>query len=150
TENLTIRARRDGGDLVLSVAGSGDPRFNGEYFRAPVSGPGGKILSLTIRGGPDNETFQIDGNLGLGSVTIDGRGGNDTLFLNNSLPNNWTVTGPGAGVVGTNNISFRDIENLKGGSGRDVFAFAAIGQVSGLVNGGAGSNWLDYRALNSG
>src|SRR5262245_58522372 len=36
------------------------------------------------------------------------------------------------------------IENLTGGTGTDRFAFHSPGNISGTVNGGAGSNILDY------
>lgn len=45
TENLTITASVVRGDLVIEVAGSADPRFNGEYYRQPIA----NINSLTIR-----------------------------------------------------------------------------------------------------
>lgn len=145
-ERLTIRAFRDGGDLVLSVFGSSDWGLNGEYYRAPISGPGGRILSLTLRGGDDDETFEIEGDLGLGSVTIDGRGGDDTLELDNALRNQWRVTGTNAGTVSTNKVTFQGVENLRGGTGQDSVAFASGGNLTGSVAGNGGSDDLDYSA----
>ncbi|MFO0845934.1 MAG: calcium-binding protein [Gemmataceae bacterium] len=145
-ERLTIRAYRDGGDLVLSVFGSSDWGLNGEYYRAPLNGPGGRILSLTLRGGDDDETFEIDGDLGLNSVTVDGRGGEDTLELDNSLRNLWKVTGPNAGTVSTNKVAFQAVEHLRGGTGQDTVSFASGGQVTGSVSGGGGYDDLDYSA----
>jgi hypothetical protein len=56
--------------------------------------------------------------------------------------NLWSITGANAGSVGT--FSFSAVENLTGGSGVDEFAFGNDKSVSGAIDGGAGSNWLDY------
>jgi hypothetical protein len=148
-ERLTIHAWRDGDDLVLSVFGSSDWALNGEYYRAPISGPGGRILSLTLRGSDDDETFVIDGDLGLGSVTVDGRGGDDTLHLDGDLRNDWRVTGVNAGTVSTSKLTFQNVENLRGGAGRDQVSFASAGRVTGSVDGGGGLDELDYSAYGS-
>jgi Ca2+-binding RTX toxin-like protein len=45
-------------------------------------------------------------------------------------------------------FTFSGIRNLIGGSLRDVFQFNSAGAtVSGTIDGGAGSNWLDYSAI---
>ena len=43
--------------------------------------------------------------------------------------------------------TFADIQNLTGGSLQDVFTFLLGGSLMGHINGGGGSNWLDYAAL---
>src|SRR5205814_2296624 len=58
-------------------AGSAAANLNGTYYSAPAA----NIRSLTIRGGYDNETIQILGNLGVGPITIDGRGGTNTIVI---------------------------------------------------------------------
>ncbi len=144
-EQLMIRAWRDGYDLVLSVYGSSDMRLNGDYYRAPVFGPGGRILSLTLRGSDDDETFLIDKNLGIPSITIDGRGGNDTLIVENQSQSQWKITGKNSGTVSTTSaITFTNIENLHGGKGNDFFAFEPSGQITGNLDGGEGQNTLSY------
>lgn len=144
-ENLLIRVFQDRGDLVLQVDGSSDPRFNGEYYRAPI----GEILSLTLRGSEDNETFIVEGELPLRSITIDGRQGNDTLWLDNRLQNEWAITGVNRGTVRTNSISFSKIANLHGGEETDVFAFHKGGEITGNVDGYLGLDRLDYSAFGS-
>lgn len=47
-------------------------------------------------------------------------------------------------------IDFLDIENLVGGSGDDTFAFNADGTLTGSIDGGGGSNTLDYSDYGSG
>jgi hypothetical protein len=141
-EALTIRASRDGGDLVISIFGSLDPSLNGEYYRAPIALAGSRVLSLTLRGGDDDETFVVEGDLGLGSVTIDGRGGRNALEMDNASRNEWKLTAVNGGGVGTA-VSFKGIESLRGGDGEDRFLFQAGAQI-GAVDGGAGADRLDY------
>ena len=45
---------------------------------------------------------------------------------------------------------FSGYENLLGGSGNDTFAFTGSGSVKGTVNGGLGTNWLDYSLFGAG
>jgi hypothetical protein len=56
--------------------------------------------------------------------------------------NFWSITGSNTGRVGT--FSFSAVENLTGGSGVDEFVFGNGRSVSGTIDGGAGSNWLDH------
>ena len=56
--------------------------------------------------------------------------------------NTWTLTGANAGTVGS--FSFSAVENLTGGTANDTFKFAAGGSVTGKINGGGGTNTLDY------
>jgi outer membrane protein OmpA-like peptidoglycan-associated protein/Ca2+-binding RTX toxin-like protein len=79
------------------------------------------------------------------SGLIDGRQGSDRLTGGNT-PNIWNITGKNAGKL--NNKFFNDIENLTGGEEDDVFIFEG-GSVSS-VDGGAGSNTLDYSADTAG
>jgi hypothetical protein len=59
----------------------------------------------------------------------------------------WTLTGANAWSVA--GVAFASFENLIGGSGDDVFAFAPGGAVSGNVDGGGGNNTLDYHLLST-
>ncbi len=53
----------------------------------------------------------------------------------------WMLTGINAGTVGT--FGFSAVEDLTGGTSTDTFKFAA-GSVTGVIDGGAGANALDY------
>jgi autotransporter-associated beta strand protein len=82
-----------------------------------------------------------------GGVTFDGGGGSDTL-VGPSADTTWSVTGPGGGNLGGPvPFAFANVENLTGGTGNDTFAFTASGNVSGMVDGGGGTNALDYSAI---
>jgi hypothetical protein len=57
------------------------------------------------------------------------------------------LTGSNSGDV--NGVSFSSFENLQGGTGDDQFVFFPGGGVSGNVDGGGGSNTLDYHNLST-
>ena len=71
----------------------------------------------------------------------------DTLVGANSttVTNNWTITDRNAGNV-NGNFNFTGIENLKGGSGIDVFRMMdQNGLITGSIDGNSsGPDWLDY------
>jgi Ca2+-binding RTX toxin-like protein len=56
----------------------------------------------------------------------------------------WDITGTNSGSV--NGSTFSSFENFTGGSGNDQFVFKG-GSVSGNINGGGGTNTLDYSNL---
>ena len=59
----------------------------------------------------------------------------------------WYVTGSNAGTVGA--ATFSSFENLTGGSGADQFVFLPGGSVGGNIDGGGGTNTLDYSAIST-
>ncbi len=54
----------------------------------------------------------------------------------------WSLTGVNAGTVGS--ASFLGFANLTGGAGNDAFQFGVGASVSGVIDGGAGTNTLNY------
>ena len=82
-----------------------------------------------------------------GGVAFDGAGGSDTL-IGPDGDSTWTITGANAGTLGgAIPLSFANVENLTGGAGNDTFAFAPAGNVAGMIDGGGGTNALDYSAF---
>jgi autotransporter-associated beta strand protein len=75
------------------------------------------------------------------TLTVNGGGGNDTL-VGPDTANTWKLTGSGTGSVGK--VTFSQMAILKGGAAADRFQFGAAGRVPLLVDGGGGSNTLDY------
>jgi hypothetical protein len=59
------------------------------------------------------------------------------------LANSWAVTGTDAGILtaGGSSLSFSNFRNLTGGNANDVFSLSG-GTLSGMINGGAGTNTL--------
>jgi hypothetical protein len=77
------------------------------------------------------------------SLSILGTAGSDTLVGSNQ-PGTWALSGANSGQVA--DIVFSSFENLTGGSGSDTFAFGPGASLSGTIDGGGGSNTLDYSA----
>jgi hypothetical protein len=67
--------------------------------------------------------------------------------------NGWNITGHNAGtlqsslIAGT--VTFSGAPNLTGGNGADTFVFADGASVDGIIDGGGGTNTLDYSAYSS-
>src|SRR5262249_12976867 len=70
---------------------------------------------------------------------VDGGTGSNTLDLSaRTTATTFNIIGVDSGTVGA--ISFTRTGSLKGGSGNDTFAASGSGSISGVVNGGAGSD----------
>ena len=66
-----------------------------------------------------------------------------------------SVTGPAAGTTfnitalntfNANSLNFSNFRRITGGVGQDIFVLSDGAGLSGLIDGGAGNNWLDYGA----
>jgi autotransporter-associated beta strand protein len=97
--------------------------------------------TLTLKGALGNDTFHVLGTSGGSTTTLDGGAGTNTLIGPNAT-NTWSLTGPGAGTVGS--VGFANMSMLMGGTAADTFSFQPTGSVPLLVDGGLGSNILDY------
>jgi autotransporter-associated beta strand protein len=111
------------------------------------AGPGFDSASISILGGGGNDTFTVASPSPFTGITLDGGGGANALVGPNST-NTWSIGGPNNGTLGA--IGFADIENLVGGSGTDVFKFQTGGSLAGTLDGGSGTNALDYSAYKGG
>ncbi len=71
----------------------------------------------------------------------------DTLRISNTR-NTWTITGSDAGTIdaGGTAYAFTNLAGLIGNAAADTFILAAGGSVSGRIDGGAGSDILDFFA----
>jgi hypothetical protein len=155
---------------VLTGAGSGT--LNGMSFQnlqnlTGGSGtdafkikPGGSVTG-TLNGGTgtgnklDFSLYNAAVTVNLQSKTATGMGhyaniqvltgspSSDTLQGAN-VATTWQITVINGGTVGS--YSFTAFENLIGGSNNDIFKFSNGKNVSGTIDGGGGTNWLDYSA----
>src|SRR5207245_850739 len=94
---LTITASRGGPNntnLVLTVNDANSPLYTGTYF----TGLAANIRSLTLRGANNNDSFIIQGNLGIPNITVDGGGGNNKLQIDD-------------GANTTNSLRYRITDN---------------------------------------
>lgn len=98
-----------------------------------------------ITGGTDVDNVTVNGGTLAG--TLDGGDGSDTIFGDNQV-NTWNITGGDSGNLNTTDIAFfTNIENLTGNALADSFDFTANpGSISGVINGAAGTNDVNYSA----
>lgn len=119
----------------------------------------GKSLTGVIDGGGGNDTLDyalvtaaVTVNLETATATgvksfaniarfVGGKNAADRLIAANQ-GNTWTITAPNTGDVG--GLLFQGIENLTGGSGDDMFLFAANSGIKGKIDGGGGDDMLDF------
>jgi filamentous hemagglutinin family protein len=94
-----------------------------------------------LQGGGQSDTFIIPAH-GL-IESINGDGGNDTIIAPNA-PTTWTIDGTNSGNFhGSGTTVFNSIENLTAGGDNDTFYFYPGAQITGTLDGGAGTNVLD-------
>jgi Ca2+-binding RTX toxin-like protein len=80
-------------------------------------------------------------------ISIDGGPGNNTLHgPEQSLT--WAFSGTNAGQVG--NVAFQSIANFVGGGQADTFQFADGAQITGTIDGGGGTDTLDFSGYSTG
>ncbi len=113
--------------------GGGADTLDLSAYTTPVSVNLAAATATAVVGGFSNiENF----NGGSGSNTLSGPNGTVA----------WSVTHTNTGTVGSD--TFSGFENLVGGTGNDTFSFADGKYVSGTINGGTGSNALNYAQYN--
>jgi hypothetical protein len=102
----------------------------------------GAVLAYTITAGTGTDTLVVSTYSANATYALHG-------FTNLIGPNEnliWRLSGPDSGSMAS--FTFTANRNLFGGTLRDVFQFATpTASISGRIDGGAGSNWLDYKQL---
>ena len=139
------------------AGGAGNDTF---YFK------NGSSLSGTIDGGGGTNTLSETAvtsliTLNLATSTISGVAGGFSNISNVNAGGNTgnVILGPASAttfnIAGANRgnvagISFTGFRQLNGGAGNDTFAIGKGVTFSGTIDGGGGSNWLDYSAYTTG
>jgi hypothetical protein len=133
----------DGGAGSNTITGDN----NGDSFTISGSNAG-SIASLlsagfsdvqNLVGGTGNDSFTFSGT---GSVTsVDGGGGTNTLTGNNA-GDSFAISAPNGGSVTGVVTIFNNVQNLVGGTGNDSFTFVSPGSLTGMIDGGAGTNTI--------
>jgi Ca2+-binding RTX toxin-like protein len=120
--------------------------LSGGSVTGQINGQGGTdTLDYSFYPVPVTVNLQSLTATGMGSFAsmeaLIGSSGSDKLIGAN-VANTWLVTDNNLSKIGT--FSFQGIENLVGGSGPDEFRFTRGKGVSGTIDGGAGSDLLNY------
>jgi hypothetical protein len=102
------------------------------------------VQSVLLEGASGASQYLVQALPAKPSVTIQAQG-NGNLLRGPNQDTVWALAGVNSGALGS--IHFSGIQNLTGGTGLNVFVFAAGASVSGAIDGGGGTNdWLDYAA----
>jgi len=136
--------------------GSGNDQFwlEGVVAGGLIQGKGGND-DFNIRA---NFTGTITGGSGVNSLTflnatsgVSNFDGGGTASLNAATRNNnFTLTGANVGNLNTLlPTSFINVTNLRGGAVQDRFIFQDGSSISGIVDGGLGTDILNFSAFNS-
>lgn len=129
--------------------GSADDWFvfvAGKAVKGTIDGAGGNnALDFSAYKTPvvaNLQTSTITGTRGFSNIAslLGGFGSDKLIGLNAS--STWNITGANTGTVGT--LAFQCFENLVGGSGDDHFVFAEGASMKGKIDGGGGTDELDY------
>ncbi|HET7922521.1 MAG TPA: filamentous hemagglutinin N-terminal domain-containing protein, partial [Gammaproteobacteria bacterium] len=83
-----------------------------------------------------------------GNITLNGGTDGDDTLQGPNLVNAWQINAANTGTL--NSAAFNNFVNLAGNSNTDTFTFADAATLAGAVNGGAGSNTLDFSAYSTG
>ena len=97
----------------------------------------------TLQGQAGNDTFIFNGGT---IATIDGGAGSNTIVGANTTTT-WNLTGAVSGSL--SGTTFNNIQSLVGGSGNDTFAVGNSVTFGGTIDGGGGTNALNYSAFTS-
>ena len=114
-----------------TINGSGNASDTLDY--SLVTGP--ITIDLQAATAPKLKTF-----LGIG--TFVGSASTADTLIGPGAATTWTINAANGGRVGASNFS--SFENLVGGSGTDTFKLSGSGSLSGTIDGGGGTNILDY------
>jgi hypothetical protein len=124
---------------------------------------GSGSVSGSANGGGGTDTLDLSGSastatVNLASKTASGIGGtwsnllafagnNGSTLAGPNTATTWTLSAVGSGTAGT--TAFSGFANLTGGTGNDKFTVATGAGANGLIDGGAGTNTLDFSTYSS-
>jgi hypothetical protein len=141
----------DSGDTQGKSATLAPPAANDPTAFTSLSGlaPGsinwilGDGSVVKVLGGRGGNTFAVQGAIPHVLMTVSGGSGTNTL-TGPAAGGTWNITGAGSETLA--GVTFNGFQNLVGGPGMDVFKLSTTGKVAS-INGGGGSDWLDYTAF---
>jgi pimeloyl-ACP methyl ester carboxylesterase len=135
-----------------SISVSADPN-NAAAILVTINGVAQSVTpvkgEVDIQGSNGQDTLSLDlshGPLPSGTVVVFDGGTGPNTVIGPSQTNNWIISGANSGSL-DGVIAFGNVENLTGGNQSDSFEFLPGGSITGNINGGGGSDTLDYSSL---
>ena len=137
--------------LVESARVGGKPRIVSQQYlgsadeiaaRLAGTGPGEPARTRHRAFGDLAAVWSMLERLGVADVidSVVGATGQSNTLTGLNAASTWTVTAADAGsYTSTNTLAFSAFPNLTGGTNTDSFVFSNAATVSGVINGGAGS-----------
>lgn len=101
------------------------------------------VETLDIQAQQGNNTFSLGGLPVVTAVTLNANGGTDTIVGPNAA-NTWNLRGNWDSSIGT--VTFQNAEHLRGGSMNDTFQFQMNPKSWASIDGGGGTDTLNYSA----
>jgi hypothetical protein len=98
---------------------------------------------VKVLGGSGGNSFAVQGPIPHVLMTVSGGSGTNTL-TGPAAGGTWNITGLNSETLA--GVSFNGFQDLVGGPGMDSFQLSTTGKVT-AINGGGGSDWLDYTAF---
>jgi hypothetical protein len=142
-------------DGLLTGPGNGGIRYSSaEVTSLTIDGGSGTnsfdvngtVVPTTLKGGIGKNLFNVAAGLA-GALTINGGGIN--VLAGPNVNNTWAITSTNGGTL-DGNVTFSEVQNLTGGTNTDNFVFSNGAGVTGAINGGGGSDTLDYHLYQTG
>ena len=128
----------DYGSITGLAAGTIRYKYADTLYVAIATGPGGATVNAQTTSRPVELVGDPSGPISLFTADAD---------------NTWTITGQNTGSVISsllaNGVTFSGAAYLHGGNGADTFVFADGAGVDGTIDGGGGTNTLDYSNYSS-
>jgi hypothetical protein len=137
-KSVTLAADGSNGYLVKGLLPAGAPGRGRVWLQLDPAAP------VAVNTGPVGATFLVHDLVGAPALVLNGRGGKNALHGPDTA-NTWQVSGPNAGTL-DGVVRFAGIQNLTGGASGDTFQVQTGGSLDGQVDGGGGTNALDYSA----
>jgi uncharacterized delta-60 repeat protein len=109
---------------------------------------GSSIESRVLNGKGGDDTFTLTSDLPANTgLALSGNAGTDTLVAPASGDHLWLINDPNAGTL--DNRAFTGIDSLVGGEAADSFVFQEDASVGGVVDGGGGTDLVDYSSADT-
>jgi hypothetical protein len=140
TDSLSINDQADPAATSWSLQTNAFVRSIAGHTGLPINISG--FPAVLLNGGSGGNTFLVQALLGTPLLTLNGGARINTLHGPN-LENLWQITGTNSGTL-DGNIRFTAMTNLTGDGQDDTFQFVGVVRVTGSINGGGGTNTLNY------